>query len=425
MTDDLRVLLIAPHCDPTDVGEARSTFEWTSRLSERCGLTVLTYRLRKAPPVAPLIPRARVIEWVDLPLVGRFERMNAGIKPGYFWFYSRARSWIRAALRRGERFSLAHQISPLAMRYPSPAAGLVDPLIVGPLAGSLPNPRAFAGELSSEAWYARLRRFDDHRFRADPWLRRTYSRAAVVIGVAPYVREILEGAGVPLRRFEVMSETGVHSHPALSERARSEPGALRLLYVGRVVRTKGLRDAVRAVARLRDLPGVTLDAIGDGPDLEPCRREAAELGVRDRVSFHGRVPRQRVDDFYRSADAFVFPSFREPSGNVVFEAMSFGLPLVVADRGGPAQAADESCAFRVPVTDPERYATEIASAVRTLALDLDTRRRMGDAARSRAEALGSWEGKVDWLHELYRSVSVGANPVRVDRASVSASGAHA
>ena len=42
------------------------------------------------------------------------------LKPGYVPFYFRARRWIRQALARGERFDLAHQPVPVAMRYPSP-----------------------------------------------------------------------------------------------------------------------------------------------------------------------------------------------------------------------------------------------------------------------------------------------------------------
>lgn len=401
-----------------DVGEARSTYEWASRLSERCDLTVLTYRLRNANACAPTLPGARVVEWLDLPLVGRFERMNAGVKPGYLWFHARARAWIRRALRGGERFAVAHQVAPLAMRYPSPAAGLIDPLIVGPLAGSLTNPPGFESEFAREAWYMRLRGVDAWRFRHDPWLRRTYSGASVVLGAAPYVRETLESNGIPLRGFEVMSETGVHEFPAPVDRERGEAGVLRMVFVGRVVRTKGLRDAVRAMGLLKDLPGVTLDAIGDGADLEQCRREAGELGVLDRVTFHGRLPRASVDDFYRDADAFLFPSFREPSGNVVFEAMSFSLPLIVADRGGPAHTADDSCAIRVPVTEPGRFERDIADAIRALAGDPALRTRLGDAGRARVETLGSWHNKIDWMMNLYDTLARSAAGVKASAASV-------
>ena len=87
------------------------------------------------------------------------------------------------------------------------------------------------------------------------------------------------------------------------------------------------------------------DIVGDGFDLAACTASALESGVSDRVSFHGRQDRPSVHGFYRAADVFVFPSYREPGGNVVFEAMGHELPLIVCDVGGPAAAVDENCAI--------------------------------------------------------------------------------
>ena len=60
--------------------------------------------------------------------------------------------------------------------------------------------------------------------------------------------------------------------------------------MGRIVRTKGLRDVIRALDSLRDLD-VVLDVLGDGNDREACEELAAQLGLTDRVRFHGsRAP---------------------------------------------------------------------------------------------------------------------------------------
>ena len=190
--------------------------------------------------------------------------------------------------------------------------------------------------------------------RHDPLLRRTYERADCVIGIAPYVQDFL--AGVELRRFEIMSETGLTELPVPGDADRTD-GAVRLLYVGRVVRTKGLRDAVRALGRLKTSTRVELDVVGDGFDLAACEALVVELGLGDRVRFHGRQPRERVEDFYRAADVFVFPSYREPGGNVVFESMGYALPLVVTDLGGPGNVVDDTCGIRVHPADPEQFAT--------------------------------------------------------------------
>ena len=120
--------------------------------------------------------------------------------------------------------------------------------------------------------------------------------------------------------------------------------------------TKGLRDAIRALALLPEDLDVTLDVAGEGEETPLCRALARELGVAQRVRFHGRVDRDRVETLYAEADAFLFPSFREPSGSVVFEAMRHGLPVITADRGGPGHVVDDDSGLRVAVTDPERFA---------------------------------------------------------------------
>ena len=58
-------------------------------------------------------------------------------------------------------------------------------------------------------------------------------------------------------------------------------------------------------------PDPASDVIGDGP------------------------ARAEVEALYESHDLFCFPSFREPAGGVLYEAMRHGLPVITTDRGGP------------------------------------------------------------------------------------------
>jgi glycosyltransferase involved in cell wall biosynthesis len=169
------------------------------------------------------------------------------------------------------------------------------------------------------------------------------------------------------------------------------------------VRTKGARDAISALGLVRDLP-VRLDIVGDGFDRAACEKLTAELGLADRVRFHGRVPREDVDGFYRAADIFVFPSYREPGGSVVFEAMSQGLPLIVSDRGGPGHMVDESCGIRLHPIAPGQYAGDLAAAITRLVRDPDLRRTLGAGARERAAKIALWDSKVARLEEIHHEM---------------------
>jgi glycosyltransferase involved in cell wall biosynthesis len=398
----LRVLVIGQWLDGTDVGEPFSMAQLVKALTAQADVTVLTSQPPAGKvPVADQYPLAEAVHvWPEPASLYRLsERFNAMAKPTLPLFFAWVRRWIARHLAAGGRFDIAHQVLPQAMRYASPLRHFPMPYVVGPLGGGLSTPAAFLPEAGRAPLMTRLRAVDGWRLRHDPWLRAGYARAGLILGVAPYVAEAL--SAVPVRRFEPLLERSHDGRTPDIER-QAEAGRLELLHVGRAVRTKGLRDTVRAMAHLADLPGVTLTSAGDGEDLAACRAEAERLGVAQRVAFLGRVPRAEVDALYARADVFAFPSFREPMGGVLFEALHWGLPVVTAARGGPDFIIDDSCGIRVPVTDPERYPRDIAAAVRRLACDPALRRRLGAGARRRIAGFGTWDTTAAKLIGLYR-----------------------
>jgi glycosyltransferase involved in cell wall biosynthesis len=169
------------------------------------------------------------------------------------------------------------------------------------------------------------------------------------------------------------------------------------------VRTKGARDAIRALGLVHDLP-VTLDVVGDGFDRAACEAAAADLELAGRVTFHGWLPREQVSGLYQAADAFIFPSYREPGGNVVFEAMAHGLPLIVSDIGGPGNVVDESCGIRIHPVSPDQYALDLAAAITRLAGDAQLRAALGDGARHRAAEVALWDSRIRQAEGLYAEV---------------------
>lgn len=396
----MRLLLVAPLSDRDAVGESWISYQWVSRLAARHDVTVLSYYQRTGRPLAPQVPGARIIEWREPPLIGGSERFNAMLKPGYLPFTWQARRWIRQALASGERFDVAHQLNPVSLRYASPLAGLGIPYVIGPVGGSLTSPPAFAAEEGGAPWFTGLRALDGFRLRHEPSLRRTFADAACVLGIAHYVKELL--GDIPVQDFRVLSDIGVETLPSAAPGSDRTSG-IKLLFVGRVIRTKGVRDAIRALALL---PAglATLDVVGEGYDRATCEALVAELGLGEAVTFHGRVPHDQVAGFYDAADVFFFPSYREAGGIVVVEAMSHGLPSIVCDRGGPASSVDESSGIRVPARDPQQYAAALAEAVARLAADPTLRRQLGQGARARMAAIGLWDKRVEFVEERYREV---------------------
>lgn len=96
--------------------------------------------------------------------------------------------------------------------------------------------------------------------------------------------------------------------------------------------------------------------------LDESKREVRELlaeanayGIRDHIVNHGELPPRALDELYRGAEVFVFPSTCESFGFPQVEAMSFGLPIIAADT----LVNREICSFAAsffPPTDTERLA---------------------------------------------------------------------
>ena len=148
-----------------------------------------------------------------------------------------------------------------------------------------------------------------------------------------------------------------------------------LVYAGRVSREKSVDLLAKAFRDVID-GGATAHLLiaGDGPFREDMQR----LLVGYPASFLGFVPQDELAVVYASSDILVFPSSTDTSGLVVLEAQAAGLPVIVTDRGGPAEhVMPGETGLVVPGDDR----AALAGAIRTLLADEGRRRAMGHAAR--------------------------------------------
>lgn len=172
------------------------------------------------------------------------------------------------------------------------------------------------------------------------WLESRF--APVVYRRTPYVavsdstkRELVD-LGIDHDRIEVI-HNGTDVLPLDSVARSAHPS---VVVLGRLVPQKRVEHAIRAVAAIRDdLPGVSLDIVGSGwwqPQLEEL---AAELGIRERIVFHGHVSEAEKHHLLARAWVHAFPSLKEGWGLVVVEAGIHGTPTVAyAEAGGPTDS---------------------------------------------------------------------------------------
>ncbi|TIP78782.1 MAG: glycosyltransferase family 4 protein [Mesorhizobium sp.] len=108
---------------------------------------------------------------------------------------------------------------------------------------------------------------------------------------------------------------------------------LRLAAAGRLIALKNFDRLIEAIRMLQDRGvSASLDLYGDGPERQALSRKADELGVGDRVHFHGYVA--RWSELACDRDVFINLSDTEGFCIVVAEAMLAGLPVIATDVGG-------------------------------------------------------------------------------------------
>jgi glycosyltransferase involved in cell wall biosynthesis len=139
-----------------------------------------------------------------------------------------------------------------------------------------------------------------------------------------------------------------------------------ILAVCRQVPKKGVDTLLHAFDRVRrELPGIELVIIGDGPELEKHRALARELGLAEEVRFLGDRAREDVFPFLSACSVFVLPSRAEPFGLVLLEAAYYKRPIVCTAVGGvPEIITDNVSGFLVPADDPAAMATKTMALLR-------------------------------------------------------------
>jgi glycosyltransferase involved in cell wall biosynthesis len=124
------------------------------------------------------------------------------------------------------------------------------------------------------------------------------------------------------------------------EASPPEPAQPVIVFAGRHIPEKRVPSLVLATARAREqLPELTCEILGDGPERSEVERLVSVHGLQDAVRVRGFVDAETVDRTLRRALCMVLPSRREGYGLVVIEACARGTPSVVV--AGPDNAATE------------------------------------------------------------------------------------
>lgn len=229
-----------------------------------------------------------------------------------------------------------------------------------------------------------------------------WRRAARVVANSEGLADLARGAA-PWLEVEVVRngiDLGLYRPAEVSGGGKSAARPLRVLYVGRLVRHKRLRELIAAWAEARK--GLDRAAemrfAGFGPERPHLERLAAELGVAESVRFLGRLDEPEVVRELQEADLFVSLSEGEGLPNAAIEAMACGLPVLLSDIPMHRELIENGKEGAIcDGADPG----SISDAAARLLASEEVRKTLGAAARRKIEREFSWEAATERLAKLF------------------------
>ena len=202
-----------------------------------------------------------------------------------------------------------------------------------------------------------------------------------VIAVSQAVKKaIVEETFVPEEKVAVIYN-GVDPAKFNLTVAKQEEGKVKFIYIGRIVRSKGLFDLIKVFKEVNP-EKASLELVGDGADFDELKGLVAGLTLEKNVTFSGKLSYDEVIKKYLAADVFVLPTLRvEGFPMTLPEAMLAGLPVIASNLGGISDAIkDGETGFLVPPGDHKI----LKEKIELLTEDAILRNSLGERARQKA-----------------------------------------
>jgi glycosyltransferase involved in cell wall biosynthesis len=322
---------------------------------------------------------------------------------------------LYAAARRLHRsvgFDVAHHVTWGRHWSPSLLSVLGVPFIWGPVGGGESTPRPFLEGLGARG------RISEHCREAarwvgehDPLVRLTARRCQLALATTPETAQRLRGLCVrDIRLFGHAALSGAQIE-SLASLNPAPPSPVCFISMGRLLHWKGFHLGLQAFAKANITKAQYL-VVGDGPQRARLESLARQLGILERVTFTGWIPRKDALAQLERSHVLVHPSFHDSGGWVCIEAMAAGRPVLCLDLGGPSTIVDARSGVKIAAHNPEEAVAQLAFEMQHLAHDPERRLRLGAAAREVARTAYLWEHKIDAIARIYDEVLSQAAPMR-------------
>lgn len=355
----MRILLSAYACEPNKGSEPGVGWKWALNLSsdKSKDVHVLT-RANNREVIEDYFCGAQPdnlhFHYYDLPSCFIWLKHHGLPVNIYYALWLYGSGHLAKVLHQDYQFDMAHHITFGVFRDACMLYKLGIPYVVGPLGGGETTPKKLCSLFTiKERTVEALRSLSNYIALYNPWLIKSFNKASLILTKTKDTKNVL-------LRWE--QTTYVSLEIGITEICQTVSAFTEdcFLFVGRFTYWKGIKLVLLSFAQYQiNHPNTKLVLVGKGEMEQYIREFAKAHKIENKIQIIPWINQKDLKLYYQTSRALIFPSLHDSSGNVVLEALSFGLPVICLDCGGPASILGDDLKETVVTT----YQKEISEVV--------------------------------------------------------------
>lgn len=404
----MNILYLAFACNPYTGSEAQCGWSWVVGMRKYAQVSVVTRKENKQN-IQKYLQENNVsdlkVHYCDVPdVLNIYYKTHKAYNFYYLMWQQAAYLYVRK-LCKEEKIDIIHHVTLGDFRYLGPYWKTGAKVIFGPVGGAQLTPAVFTPYVAEDIKKEKIREIINTVVTKLPFYRKSINMAELVLAANEETQIYLQKCMKHPERCELLTENGVQSDKINATIEKKPSEITTLLWSGRMVNRKGLAFLLDTLALIPKEKKFRQILVGDGPERKKLEEIVVKKGIADKVNFVGKVPYQVMQEFYKTADIFVFPSLRETTGTVLFEAMANGIPIVSFNQNGARLLVDDSCGIRVGIDQSLlQIQKKFAEAIIELIDNPEKRMELGKNAHDKIISQYIWERKCETFYKRYKQL---------------------
>jgi glycosyltransferase involved in cell wall biosynthesis len=393
------VIINAYACSPNKGSEPGMGWNWITSILQYCNVHVITegeWQVEIEKSVVDL-QQGENLKFHYLPVSDKIRNMcwNQGDWRFYYYYHK----WQKRALEQAKvicetvRIDVIHQLNMVGYREPGMLWKIKDiPVVWGPIGGFGGIPTTFLKSYPlKEALKQKVKQAINNVQVYTPYIQKAIKKSDVLIACNSVAKNKLQH----FRKDEVLVISEVGSLIPTIENTRDYNfETLKILWVGRNIKSKALNIALETMSGLSDL-NIELNVIGV---------DKSEINFPDKkmhnVNFLSWIPHQEVQEIFNSSHLLFFTSLYEATGTVVLESLAKGVPVICHDTCGQGDIIDSKCGVKVPMKSVDYSIQAFSKEIRSLYFNKRLVKSLSVGAYEKAKEF-QWQNKGKLMYDIY------------------------